>query len=385
MSWLEAGFARDHHAAHAGTARRIHRRSARDRSARRSCRGSTRSSCVVSTAAYASSSATCSACRPGSANPDRDADGARALGLPRGGRCSHRASTRMRARARSKAAISSVGCARPRIIRRRWSSDASPPRSRPGSPPHRHHSARDGGHCRPACRSTGGACPTTRRFTAVDVIGVGGDTRIGTIANVSIPSRRARPRVPGRVQRLGRSVPLPSSNAGAGGTTILLSAAIGDVNPCHVHRQDNDCGGDGSAEAAQLGTDVARMRRRRVGRAPTALPVDGPEVTHRARARRHPRVDAADRRAGRTASFRSSSWSGRSGRSRLVSIPGEAFHALGRGDRRPIRRRGTHVLLAGLAPEWHGYLPSPFGDGYEESTSYGRRRGGRDRRTALTH
>ena len=33
---------------------------------------------------------------------------------------------------------------------------------------------------------------------------------------------------------------------------------------------------------------------------------------------------------------------------------------------------GSHVLLAGLAPEWHGYLPSPFGDGYEESTSYGR-------------
>ena len=30
------------------------------------------------------------------------------------------------------------------------------------------------------------------------------------------------------------------------------------------------------------------------------------------------------------------------------------------------------MLLAGLAPEWHGYLPSPFRDGYEESTSYGR-------------
>ena len=30
------------------------------------------------------------------------------------------------------------------------------------------------------------------------------------------------------------------------------------------------------------------------------------------------------------------------------------------------------MLLAGLTPEWHGYLPSPFTDGYEESTSYGR-------------
>src|SRR5439155_157141 len=33
---------------------------------------------------------------------------------------------------------------------------------------------------------------------------------------------------------------------------------------------------------------------------------------------------------------------------------------------------GTHVILAGLTPEWHGYLPCPFGEGYEESTSYGR-------------
>ena len=33
--------------------------------------------------------------------------------------------------------------------------------------------------------------------------------------------------------------------------------------------------------------------------------------------------------------------------------------------------RGPHVLVAGLAPEWHGYLPVPFTEGYEESTSYG--------------
>ena len=52
-----------------------------------------------------------------------------------------------------------------------------------------------------------------------------------------------------------------------------------------------------------------------------------------------------------------------------MSIPGEAFHALGRAIE---DRAGDHVLLAGLAPEWHGYLPSPFRDGYEESTSYGR-------------
>jgi hypothetical protein len=53
---------------------------------------------------------------------------------------------------------------------------------------------------------------------------------------------------------------------------------------------------------------------------------------------------------------------------RLVSIPGEAFCAFGRAveDARPER-----VLLAGLSPVWQGYLPQPFGEGYEESVGYG--------------
>jgi hypothetical protein len=53
---------------------------------------------------------------------------------------------------------------------------------------------------------------------------------------------------------------------------------------------------------------------------------------------------------------------------RLVSIPGEAFCALGRA---VDDSRGQRVLLAGLSPIWQGYLPQPFGEGYEESVSYG--------------
>ena len=73
-------------------------------------------------------------------------------------------------------------------------------------------------------------------------------------------------------------------------------------------------------------------------------------------------------REGRHVSIELIEWS--IGPVRLVSVPGEAFHELGRA----IEGRDgeTHVLLAGLAPEWHGYLPSPFTDGYEESMSYGR-------------
>jgi hypothetical protein len=84
-------------------------------------------------------------------------------------------------------------------------------------------------------------------------------------------------------------------------------------------------------------------------------------------------------REGRTVPIELVEWT--IGSVRLVSIPGEAFHALGRAIEQRVLEGAvpedggagaSHVLLAGLTPEWHGYLPLPFGDGYEESTSYGR-------------
>ena len=79
-------------------------------------------------------------------------------------------------------------------------------------------------------------------------------------------------------------------------------------------------------------------------------------------------------REGRTVPIELVEWT--IGSVRLVSIPGEAFHALGRAIERRVLEAAdagaSHVLLAGLTPEWHGYLPLPFHDGYEESTSYGR-------------
>ena len=54
---------------------------------------------------------------------------------------------------------------------------------------------------------------------------------------------------------------------------------------------------------------------------------------------------------------------------RLVSLPGEAFQALGR---EVERARGDRVLRAGLSPLWQGYRPVPWAEGgYEEQTSYG--------------
>jgi len=207
--------------------------------------------------------------------------------------------------------------------------------------------------------------PYDPTLSVVDVLGDGG-ARIGTVANVSIHPVALGPEClavssdwvgPFRTELEQR----------AGGMAVLLSGAIGDVNPCHVHRQNNDCRGDGFAEAAQLGRDVADVVDAALGDT-EAVAATGPEVV------RERVVDVTlgetlltSGREGRVVPIELVEW--QIGPVRLVSVPGEAFHALGRAIE---DRAGGHVLLAGLAPEWHGYLPSPFRDGYEDSTSYGR-------------
>ena len=52
----------------------------------------------------------------------------------------------------------------------------------------------------------------------------------------------------------------------------------------------------------------------------------------------------------------------------VVAVPGEGFHAVEAELR--VRRRDP-LLIAGLAPDWHGYLPLPYTDGYEEGLSLG--------------
>src|SRR5262249_8726100 len=117
--------------------------------------------------------------------------------------------------------------------------------------------------------------PYELTFAFVDVVGTDG-ARIGTIANVSIHPVALGPEClavssdwvgPFRRELERRS----------GGTAIMMSGAIGDVNPCHVHRQDNDCAGDSFAEAEQLGRDVAEVVDAALPGA-EPLAVAGPEV-----------------------------------------------------------------------------------------------------------
>lgn len=150
---------------------------------------------------------------------------------------------------------------------------------------------------------------------------------------------------------------------GAGGTAVLLSGALGDVNPRpHAHPEEH---GD-FAEAAILGAEVAAAVLEALA---MTEPVGG-EVAVAA----HRTIDVPIGTTALTALLGASGpmavelveWD--LGDVRLVSIPGEAFFAFGRAvtDARP-----GPVLLAGLSPVWQGYLPKPFGEGYEESVSYG--------------
>ena len=145
----------------------------------------------------------------------------------------------------------------------------------------------------------------------------------------------------------------------AGGTAVLLSGALGDVNPCHVHRQDNDCGGDGFAEADDSSGATspqvvdAVLADSRAGR------VDGPAVV------RHRVVDVTlgstlltAGREGRTVPIELVEWT--IGPVRLVSIPGEAFHALGRAIEDRVAGEGARASSPASRPSGTATCPSPF-------------------------
>ncbi|HEX4820151.1 MAG TPA: hypothetical protein VFV00_08090 [Acidimicrobiales bacterium] len=207
--------------------------------------------------------------------------------------------------------------------------------------------------------------PYEPTFAVLDAIDVDG-ARIGSLANIAVHPVALGP------ECLAVSSDWVGSfrtalEGRAGGQAVLLSGALGDVNPHHVHRQNNDCTRDGFAEAEQLGRDLAEVVDDVLGEA-EPLETDGPRIE------RHDTIAVelgasliTAGREGRTVELELVEWS--LGPLRLVSVPGEAFHALGRAIE---TSRDGHVLVAGLAPEWHGYLPSPFTDGYEESMSYGR-------------
>lgn len=153
-----------------------------------------------------------------------------------------------------------------------------------------------------------------------------------------------------------------------GAPAVLLQGALGDVNPTRDPHTDPDVGGNWET-ARVLGTEVADCVS---GLLTTCAPIPATAAALPAR--------ILSARAGltlpallagvalRTIDLELLEWS--LGGVRLVSVPGEAFHALGRAIE---LARDDKALLAGLSPDYRGYVPAPFGKGYEEKMSYGKR------------
>lgn len=202
-------------------------------------------------------------------------------------------------------------------------------------------------------------------FAAMELVDPSSGTRIGVLANLSVHPVALGP----ECLAVSADWVAPFRDAlaaSAGAPVVMMSGALGDVNPGHVHRQGNDCRSDGFEEARVLGAELADVvddalgtsesidaRVRIVADRHFEMPIGG---TRLASGRRRP-----------TLPVELVEWA--IGPVRLVSIPGEAFHALGR---EIDESRGGRTLLAGLAPHWLGYLPVPYvNGGYEEETSYG--------------
>ena len=203
--------------------------------------------------------------------------------------------------------------------------------------------------------------PYDPSFAVVDIRS--GADRIATLANVGV-----------HPVAIGREIDAVSTDwvgpfrraveASCGGRALLLQGALGDVNPAH-HPAAHE-GVEGSIEhAEETATGIAAA----VSDALSKTSALGEDI----RVTRHRRIDvpaagllAAIAGVGDSLPVELIEW--QVGDARLISVPGEAFHALGKAIE---ATRNDPVLLAGLAPVWQGYLPEPFGDGYEETVSFG--------------
>jgi hypothetical protein len=207
--------------------------------------------------------------------------------------------------------------------------------------------------------------PYDPSYRVLDVRGPDG-TRIGSVAGVGI-----HPVALGITCREVSGDWITSyrerAERSTGAPAVLLQGALGDVNPTRDPHTDPDPGGNWET-AQTLGSEVADCVGELLGK---TEPLSSELTVH---ARKVPLragltlPSLLNRVALRTIDVELLEWS--LGGLRLVSVPGEAFHELGR---QVEAARGDRAMIVGLSPEYHGYLPVPFGKGYEEKMSYGRR------------
>ncbi len=204
--------------------------------------------------------------------------------------------------------------------------------------------------------------PYSPTFAVVDVKRDDG-SRIGMIANIGV-----HPVVLGP-----RNLYLSSDWVGAcrryveehaGGQVLFLQGCAGDVDPegrC-LDGGANDWFAAVEVAGAALGAAV-------LGALAETEPVDGRTGVASQRVLSLP-VEGSGLAAlsGKDGSLEVELVEWDIGGVRLLTVPGEGFAAFAA---QVLARRTGPVLLAGLAPHWLGYLPVPFGDGYEEGLSYG--------------
>ena len=204
-------------------------------------------------------------------------------------------------------------------------------------------------------------------FAVLDVLRPDGD-RIATVANFGIHPVALGP-VGLEVATDWVGAFRTELEARVGGVAIHLAGALGDINPQPPNRSIED---DTYAPwCSHEETDA-------IGRALAAAVVDAIALARPSDGRlRVIRDTTIDVQLGTTALTQLGDLTGARtvrliewdvGGVRVVAIPGEGFDAHGR---EIVASRHGPVLLAGLSPEWHGYLPYPWGAGYEEGVSYG--------------
>lgn len=149
----------------------------------------------------------------------------------------------------------------------------------------------------------------------------------------------------------------------AGGSTVMLSGALGDVNPRGWVSYEGPGGQFETTEA--LGKDLAAVVAAKLG---SAEPVSGEVALAAARTVEAPTSPTPLVEMAGVSSITAELIEWSIGDVRLVSMPGEAFQAFGR---EVDSARGGRAILAGICPNWQGYFPYPWASGYEETVSYG--------------
>ena len=149
-----------------------------------------------------------------------------------------------------------------------------------------------------------------------------------------------------------------------GGAAVLLQAGLGDVDPPNDRWSPQDT--PAFDNTASLGRDVAAAVADLLADAQPLI-VDGLRAASRwIEAPVGTTPLAALTGDATTLDVELVEWT--IGELRVVAVPGEPFHKL---VNQITASRPGPVLIAALAPVWQGYLPVPFGDGYEETVSYG--------------